>query len=85
MEREVREPSSSATVPYAVSFARTMRSAIKVRGYKVSPQELSRIMLALQRRGCHNINLVSPSHFVPQIVEALSPGYKGRTNLALGL
>jgi putative pyruvate formate lyase activating enzyme len=29
-------------------------------------------MVGLQERGCHNINLVSPTHFVPQIVEALS-------------
>jgi putative pyruvate formate lyase activating enzyme len=28
-------------------------------------------MMALQRRGCHNINLVTPSHVVPQIVKAL--------------
>jgi putative pyruvate formate lyase activating enzyme len=36
-----------------------------------SPEELARTMLSLQQHGCHNINLVSPSHFVPQIVEAL--------------
>jgi putative pyruvate formate lyase activating enzyme len=36
-----------------------------------SSQALSGIMLDLQKQGCHNINLVSPSHFVPQIVEAL--------------
>ena len=29
------------------------------------------IMLALQKRGCHNINLVSPSHVVAQIVSAI--------------
>jgi putative pyruvate formate lyase activating enzyme len=28
-------------------------------------------MLSLQEQGCHNINLVSPSHVVPQIIEAL--------------
>lgn len=28
-------------------------------------------MLHLQRLGCHNINLVTPTHFVPQIIEAL--------------
>jgi putative pyruvate formate lyase activating enzyme len=30
------------------------------------------MMLELQSRGCHNINLVSPTHFVPQILAALS-------------
>ena len=29
-------------------------------------------MLELQAQGCHNINLVSPSHFVPQLVSALA-------------
>jgi putative pyruvate formate lyase activating enzyme len=28
-------------------------------------------MLSLQRKGCHNINLVTPTHFSPQIVDAL--------------
>ncbi|MEE9202664.1 MAG: radical SAM protein [Dehalococcoidia bacterium] len=40
-------------------------------GVGVSPQQLSHMMLSLQQRGCHNINLVSPSHVVPQILEAL--------------
>lgn len=41
-------------------------------GYEVSPSELAHIMLSLQRKGCHNVNLVSPSHYVPQIAEAIS-------------
>ncbi len=42
-------------------------------GEEVSPAALSRMMIELQRIGCHNINLVTPSHFVPQILEALLP------------
>lgn len=41
------------------------------RGEKVSVTDLSRAMLQLQQRGCHNINFVTPTHFTPQIVEAL--------------
>jgi len=41
------------------------------RGKSMSSRELSAIMLELQDMGCHNINLVSPTHFVPLIVEAL--------------
>jgi putative pyruvate formate lyase activating enzyme len=41
-------------------------------GDTVSGEELAGMMLELQRRGCHNVNLVSPSHVVPQILEALS-------------
>jgi putative pyruvate formate lyase activating enzyme len=40
-------------------------------GSTVSFEELSRIMIELQRRGCLNINFVSPSHFVPHILKAL--------------
>jgi len=34
-------------------------------------EELAEVMLSLQARGCHNINLVSPTHAVPYIMEAL--------------
>ena len=37
----------------------------------VTPEQLGRMMLDLQERGCHNINLVTPEHVVPQILEAL--------------
>jgi putative pyruvate formate lyase activating enzyme len=40
-------------------------------GQKVDKQELAYIMLSLQDKGCHNINLVSPTHVAPQILEAL--------------
>lgn len=40
-------------------------------GRKVSIEELAGIMLTLQKMGCHNINLVTPTHYIPQIVSAL--------------
>jgi len=40
-------------------------------GREVEPPELAAIMLDLQAAGCHNINLVSPSHVVAQILQAL--------------
>ena len=43
------------------------------RGREVSEDELSRIMVNLQRIGCHNINFVTPTHYTPQIIAAL-PG-----------
>lgn len=42
-----------------------------VGGGEVSPGELARMMLSLQDRGCHNINLVTPSHVVVPVLEAL--------------
>lgn len=35
------------------------------------PTELAQVMVQLQRKGCHNINFVSPSHIIPQIVESI--------------
>ncbi len=43
------------------------------------PAEIAQMMLALQSRGCHNINFVTPEHVVPQVVEALAEA------IALGL
>lgn len=40
-------------------------------GQTVSDNELAAMMLALQDQGCHNINFVSPSHVVPQILAAV--------------
>jgi putative pyruvate formate lyase activating enzyme len=40
-------------------------------GQAVSDEQLAAIMLALQHQGCHNINFVTPSHVVPQILAAL--------------
>ncbi len=49
-------------------------------GEIISSDTLSDIMLHLQRRGCHNINFVTPTHFVPQILmgvyKAVNKGLK---------
>lgn len=40
-------------------------------GRETDAESIAEIMLALQTAGCHNINLVSPSHVVSQILEAV--------------
>ena len=40
-------------------------------GRPAEPEELAGMMLRLQEQGCHNINLVTPEHVVPQILEGL--------------
>ena len=40
-------------------------------GLEVSIEELSKMMVMLQRQGCHNINFVTPTHQIAQIVESL--------------
>jgi len=41
------------------------------RGVEVSDEELSKLMLRMQELGCHNVNLVSPTHVVPNIIAAV--------------
>ena len=41
-------------------------------GEAVESRQLAMIMLELQEKGCLNINLVTPSHVVPQVLEALA-------------
>jgi putative pyruvate formate lyase activating enzyme len=41
-------------------------------GHEVEPREIADMMLRLQADGCHNVNLVSPSHVVAQIIAAVS-------------
>ena len=41
-------------------------------GHEVRPEELAAMMLRLQEMGCHNINFVSPTHVVPQILAGVS-------------
>ncbi len=40
-------------------------------GRKTSIEDLAASMLLLQKKGCHNINFVTPTHFTPQIVKAV--------------
>lgn len=40
-------------------------------GKEISNERLKEIFLELQAKGAHNINLVTPTHYVPQIVEVL--------------
>ncbi len=40
-------------------------------GTTTTRAEIAGMMLSLQARGCHNINLVSPTHVVPYILDAL--------------
>ncbi len=53
------------------------------KGKAVSPQQLAQIFLAIQEMGCHNLNLVTPSHVVPQILKALELAVKGGFHLPL--
>jgi putative pyruvate formate lyase activating enzyme len=42
------------------------------KGREVVPENMADMMIRLQRGGCHNINIVSPSHIVPQLIQSIS-------------
>ena len=67
-------------------------------GRRVTEEELALSMINLQKRGCHNINFVTPTHYTLQIVKALKiaienglhiplvyncGGYESRSTIAL--
>jgi len=52
-------------------------------GEELNAGELAGAMLEVQEIGCHNVNLVSPSHYVPQILEALVIAVEKRLKIPL--
>jgi putative pyruvate formate lyase activating enzyme len=52
-------------------------------GREVTEGELAEVMSRLVEAGCHNINFVTPSHVVPQILEALPTAIDRGLNLPL--
>lgn len=54
------------------SFCQNYQISQEHRGSPYSTNQLAEAMLSLQEQDCHNINLVSPTHFLPQILNALN-------------
>ncbi len=52
-------------------YCQNREIALGQAGREITPTRLSDIFLALQEKQAHNINLVTPTHFIPQIVTAL--------------
>lgn len=52
-------------------------------GNLVGVERLAEMMLELQSRGAHNINLVTPTHFAPHVLTALLPAVEGGLRLPL--
>ncbi|MDG6224342.1 MAG: radical SAM protein [Candidatus Thermoplasmatota archaeon] len=53
------------------AFCQNYNISQDISGTPFGPQDHSRIMISLQDMGCHNINLVSPTHVMPQVLEAI--------------
>jgi putative pyruvate formate lyase activating enzyme len=52
-------------------------------GIEVEPEQLAAMMMELAKRGCHNINFVTPTHVVPQLLEALLLAIQGGLRVPL--
>ena len=64
-------------------FCQTYEISHLGHGRPVSIKELAGIMITLQKEGCHNINLITPSHVVPQIMAALALAIEDGLNIPL--
>lgn len=53
------------------------------RGKEMDDEDLAEIMIELQKMGCHNINLVTPTHVMPNILNATRIAHKGGLRLPL--
>lgn len=53
------------------SFCQNYEISHGAEGAEEPPGRLAQIMTSIRQRGCHNINFVTPTHFMPQILEAL--------------
>jgi len=75
-ERCLRGTCGSGTIFFSwcnlrCTFCQNYEISWQGEGREVAPEELAEMMLALQAQGCHNINFVTPTHVVAQILEAL--------------
>ncbi len=53
-------------------FCQNWNISQQAAGKVSTAEEIASLMLALQAQGCHNINLVTPEHVAPQVIEALA-------------
>lgn len=65
------------------SFCQNSEISHGRQGTETGPAELAAMMLDLKEQGCHNINFVTPSHVVPQILEALAIAAESGLDLPL--
>lgn len=57
--------------PLKCVYCQNRKIALGSVGKRISADRLTEIFIELQEKGAHNINLVTPTHYVPQIVSAL--------------
>ncbi len=64
-------------------FCQNWPIAHEGRGHEISDEQLAELMLEVQRIGCHNVNLVTPTHLVPHILNATRIAAQGGLRIPL--
>lgn len=75
-EKNISSTSSNIKIQNSITEA-------SVTGMDISIERLSEIFLELQEKGANNINLVTPTHYVPQIIEALKIAKKNKLTIPI--
>jgi putative pyruvate formate lyase activating enzyme len=65
------------------SFCQNYEISHLKEGVEVGPEQMASMMIHLAERGCHNINFVTPTHVVPQLLEALAQAAEQGLNIPL--
>lgn len=65
------------------SFCQNFEVSHLNEGVEVEPDQIAGMMMALMARGCHNINVVTPTHVVAPILEALKVAIEQGLNIPL--
>ncbi len=65
------------------TFCQNYDISIQGAGEMASEEQLASVMLYLKREGCHNINFVTPTHVVPQILKSLELAAKSGLDIPL--
>lgn len=64
-------------------FCQNYKISTKNYGVELTIEELANKMLELQNKKAHNINLVTPTHYIPQIIEALKIAKRKGLNIPI--
>ncbi|MFH1847610.1 MAG: radical SAM protein [Candidatus Omnitrophota bacterium] len=64
-------------------YCQNYRFSQEGEGYTIGPDALSGVMLSLKNSGCHNINLVTPTQYLPEILESLLLAKEGGLDIPI--
>ncbi|UCG35598.1 MAG: radical SAM protein [Candidatus Omnitrophota bacterium] len=72
-----------STCPLKCVYCQNYHFSHTLQGRVLTDVELAKIMLKLQGEGAHNINLVTPTHFLPQILKGLAIAIKAGLSIPI--